>query len=297
MKSVYIFGAGASYGCGGILPEQPPLGNNLFLSLKRLFPRTWGALPDDVCSIINNDFEAGMKVIWDKYGTVISPLMCDMAIFFAHYRRSGETLYDKLIHIDAACGINAVYSTLNYECIFEQCLSYSGTTVGYFGAHGHNVKQLYKLHGSCNFFSNSIQTAGVAYGTGVSFEGGIEAVVDMGELVGRCLGNGVVAPSMCLYMQGKPVNTSPSVIQTLQDNWKNELDDADYIVIIGIRPVMADSHIWGPIIKSKAQILYCGDRATVENWSAASGKAFAYMGPFFHNAIHYLERRYNGNIL
>src|SRR3990170_7499469 len=44
MTNVLLFGAGASFGAGDILPERPPLGRQLFGELARCFPSSWGGL-------------------------------------------------------------------------------------------------------------------------------------------------------------------------------------------------------------------------------------------------------------
>ena len=39
---VILFGAGASYGAGNVLPYPPPLGRDLYDKLSDEFPATWG---------------------------------------------------------------------------------------------------------------------------------------------------------------------------------------------------------------------------------------------------------------
>jgi hypothetical protein len=38
--NVILFGAGASFGSGQVNPCPPPLGNNLYKDLKRIYPLT-----------------------------------------------------------------------------------------------------------------------------------------------------------------------------------------------------------------------------------------------------------------
>jgi hypothetical protein len=45
VAKVVLFGAGASYGAGGIVPDSPPLGWDLYDRLCRCYPDSWGALP------------------------------------------------------------------------------------------------------------------------------------------------------------------------------------------------------------------------------------------------------------
>jgi hypothetical protein len=39
---VILFGAGASYGAGHVLPQAPPLGANLYDALAAQYPKEWG---------------------------------------------------------------------------------------------------------------------------------------------------------------------------------------------------------------------------------------------------------------
>jgi hypothetical protein len=39
---VILFGAGASYGAGHVLPQVPPLGPNLYDALAAQYPDKWG---------------------------------------------------------------------------------------------------------------------------------------------------------------------------------------------------------------------------------------------------------------
>lgn len=57
---IFLFGAGASYGSGGIIPETPPLGFQLYEILEEIYPGSWGALPEKYKSGLRKDFENGI---------------------------------------------------------------------------------------------------------------------------------------------------------------------------------------------------------------------------------------------
>ena len=95
---VILFGAGASFGAGYIIPEKPPLGNQLFNRLKDFFPASWGRLPQEIDVVFAAAFEKGMKIVYDHYSQVIAPLMKDLAVYLIQLRPySYESLYDLLI--------------------------------------------------------------------------------------------------------------------------------------------------------------------------------------------------------
>ena len=97
---VFLFGAGASYGAGSILPEQPPLGFQLYPILENLCPSTWGSLPQNIKDAFHNgnNFEFGMRLVYEQFGSFIPNLMRDLAVYFVQFRPQNKaTLYCKLI--------------------------------------------------------------------------------------------------------------------------------------------------------------------------------------------------------
>jgi len=175
-------------------------------------------LPPDVAAEFGSKgFEPGMKVIHERYATSIPTLMRDMAIYFIQFRphRRG-TLYCRLINDlkHAQMLSSTAFSTLNYECVLEFSLIEAAAGISYFDsadAIDASACPVWKLHGSCNFFSAQLQASpGIFYSAGVSFEGGVRASLDIGEVIDHCLTKTALAPAMCLYMEGKPVSVSPS---------------------------------------------------------------------------------------
>lgn len=117
---IFLFGAGASYGAGEIIPERPPLGIQLFTELARIYPGSWGKLPPDIQMAFSANFEVGMTEIYKQLGMAIPQLMRELAIYFVQFRPVGENcLYRKLVRDLNLAGLSGrtVFSTLNYECI------------------------------------------------------------------------------------------------------------------------------------------------------------------------------------
>jgi hypothetical protein len=54
-------------------------------------------------------------------------------------------------------------------------------------------------------------------------------------------------PVMAVYAQGKPSPGSSAVLQHIQEQWASQLRVADAVVVVGVRPVPADAHVWGPL--------------------------------------------------
>jgi hypothetical protein len=74
----FLFGAGASHGTGGVLPEQPPLGFELYSILERTYPGSWGSFPSDIRDAFIRNFEQGMQLVHDRFGGTIPLLMREL---------------------------------------------------------------------------------------------------------------------------------------------------------------------------------------------------------------------------
>lgn len=152
-----LFGAGASHGSRGIVPVPPPLGKDLFATLQRAFPVTWGTIGAELLPAFEQHFEEGMQALMSVYPGAIqdrvpgapSPhhLMQDMARFFLSFElataAAAQTpaLYgvagteDQLIVIDTETGlgsaIGAIGSSPNRTFAFA--VSPSGAMYGVVG--------------------------------------------------------------------------------------------------------------------------------------------------------------------
>jgi hypothetical protein len=271
---IFIFGAGASYGAGGILPEQPPLGVQLYSILERIYPGSWGSFPNDICEVFKENFEAGMQLVHDRFAVAIPSLMREMAVYFVQFRPyERATLYCRLIEDLKQKNLlhRTLFSTLNYECVLEFSLLNHSHTIAYFDEGSNNEIPVWKLHGSCNMFSQSIQAGpGIAYGEGIAWEGGIEAFLDANRVIQRCLVETALAPVMCLYMQGKPLSVSPAVIHAQQEKWAERVEAASMVVSIGVRPMTGDEHVWKPLAETSAPLFFIGDRIAFNKWCKES---------------------------
>ncbi len=275
MKSIVLFGAGASFGAGIVYPYAPPLGGSLFSELEAKYPRSWGALPADLTDSFSSDFEAGMGQLWRSGSHAISRLLQEMAIYFSRFSLSTNRhdAYSTLIdQIQARGRLDDVrFSTLNYECVFEIALSMAGRRVNYFEPDlaASSASALWKLHGSCNFLPHGGINAsrGVTFGSGVTFGTGIRAC-DPGEVETYCNGNTALYPVMAIYAVGKPVQIAPDPMKELQSSWTAAVKQADRIAVVGVRPRVEDDHIWGPLAETDAEIAFVGSVEAASHWAA-----------------------------
>ncbi len=214
-----------------------------------------------------------MQLIYDQISPAIPQLMREMAIYFAQFRPvTGQTLYCRLIDSLQSTGLldRVVFSTLNYECVLEFSLIRKRIRINLFHPlSDHNNVPVWKLHGSCNMFATQVTaTPGVMYSAGVTFSGGIEALFDTSEVIGRCLAGTALAPVMCLYMRGKPLNVAASNIKALQSMWQSTVRDSAAVFCVGVNPYPADGHIWTPIAETCGNVHFIGSRMAFDEWKS-----------------------------
>jgi hypothetical protein len=269
MSRIVLFGAGASYGSGEVLPRVPPLGPDLFEALSRLYPN-WRSIPTNLANLFESNFEVGMAEIIEKHGFAIAPLMQEMAIFFSIFNlpNANENRYERLLgstdKVSSVC-----WSTLNYECLLELAGVKSSLKIGYFtdpkSSDNENLP-VWKLHGSCNFKITGMNaTRGVQFNLGAVFNGGIEPI-ELFDVMSHYSGNTALYPAMALFAAGKPIAMSPSPIHSAQEKWAEMVMSAERIMLIGVNPNMDDRHIWESLTNTDATIGYIGSQTAFETW-------------------------------
>jgi hypothetical protein len=102
-------------------------------------------------------FEAGMKVLWEKFDARASQALIHMGIYFSRFLppRDQSDCYSRLvIALRALDLIDCVQvATLNYECLFEVASSRVGVNVNMSGEPNPGTLSVTKPHGSCNFLA------------------------------------------------------------------------------------------------------------------------------------------------
>jgi hypothetical protein len=220
-------------------------------------------------------FEPGMKLVHERFGQAVPQLMREMAVYFVQFRPfAQQSLYCRLVRDLKQANIlsRVTFSSLNYECVLEYSLLEAGVRVEYFPENlVPDMVPVFKLHGSCNMFAHGIQAGqGVLYGTGVTWEGGAQAFFDSNRVAEHCLVETGLAPMMSLYMQGKPLNVSPSVIKQVQKAWADGVSTAKAVFVVGVRPLPTDDHVWAPLAETPASLYFVGDTGAFSEWVAAA---------------------------
>lgn len=272
--TVFLFGAGASFGSGQVDPCPPPLGGDLYAALKRIFPVTWGSFDSSLQSKFTNNFENGMAELIEKNSHAIAPLMQQMAIFFSRFglTANNSNLYKSLFKKLKSKSLikDTIISSLNYECLCEIAASLEGITVDYFGKSENDNAKIWKIHGSCNFKLQGLQaTRGISFTHGISFGGGIE-FINPADVLKTYKGNTALYPSMCLYAKDKPLAIAPGVIKTFQEEWAEKVRTAEKLFVIGVRPIAEDKHIWQPIADSTGSLFFSGNKTEFDTWTSAN---------------------------
>lgn len=264
MKNLFLFGAGASYGSGHIIPEQPPLLNTLFSELIRCYPKSWGKLPKELSDVFNQDFELGTAKIWDNYSTILPPLIQQMALYFVQFRPANvkENGYFKLLRflMEREKVSSTILFTLNYEAVLDLC------------AHALNLRidpenkteddktiKIIKLHGACNIIPVGIKVSrSVKFTKGVLFGTGAKYLFNLNEVVEFCLGDNGLPPVMALIMKEKPVQVSQFILNRYKKIWHDILKEKNKIFVIGVNPNNEDKHLWNPLMTTPSKIYYVG---------------------------------------
>jgi hypothetical protein len=254
-----IFGAGASYGSGRTIPYNPPLGNYLFDNLVSL-NRAFAALPQDIKDVfIERGFEEGMAYIAND-SRKINPLQKEIACYLSKFKITPENAYARLFNKLRRYMSEINIVTLNYDTLIEQALGLTGYPSDY-NCSGQGVNVL-KPHGSSNFLPripNGCSFSGnTMIGCGTFFEGlQTDAVCTHEEVVSWCGDprNSDLSPVLSLYEKGKRVVINSALINKVKEDYKGVISTSELIVLIGIKYIEHDSHIWQPLEESYADLL------------------------------------------
>ena len=299
VRLAILIGAGASYGCGyEDTSKRPPLGDQLFDRLSLLYPATWGTLLDpDLVILYRGDgrFEAGMAETWRRQPDRFSDLLIDMARYFAQFSppENDNDCYSTLLRELRSTGLlsNCGVASLNYECVFELTVRGMGIRLGVTA--GVDALKFWKPHGSCNFmppigFGMTVQSAATNQRY---YQGPVEiqhpATVETMYKQGFGL-----PPCMSLYAEGKATLVSEETIDTNRAGWNTWAPECDYILTIGASPNLADTHVWRPILESRANVwLIGGTDGDYLEVQQMLGARFCHLGNKFEEALPPLCRR------
>lgn len=272
MRLAILFGAGASFGCGATVPRPIPLGGGLYEELRDCFPETWDKLiteAEGAAFRAEPSFEKGMEVLREANDERLQLLLTDMAIYFTEFApTNANNQYGKLIdHIGLDRLDSTVFASLNYDCLFEMTAGARSISVSYCldtmaPATPPGAILLLKPHGSCNFVMQGlggrvIMKNVTMSGMGGYYEGPLEAR-HPNEIAALYIDGPSVPPAISLYTTGKASLTGPRVLTAIREKWRSAVEQADVVIPIGVRVVLADKHVWEPIVDSRADVWFVG---------------------------------------
>ncbi len=255
-----IFGAGASYDSGRTIPYNPPLGKDLFERLVSLKGAFYNLSDETKKVFIDDGFEAGMSKIPND-SRQINPLQREIAIYLSKFQSTRKNAYTILFRKLLQAMDNISIVTLNYDILIEQSLYLNGFQSDYKGSGDYGVTLL-KPHGSSNFlpsyppnnnFKNIVAIDCEAFMEGLD----IEIAINSHDVTKWCnnLDNQDLSPVLCMYEKGKRAVINPSIIIESQQKYNELALASDLIILVGIKYIEHDHHIWGVLEQNNSPLL------------------------------------------
>lgn len=269
---IFLLGAGASYGSD--LDGTPPIGEALFEALRKFNPPGWGRLPGELASEFQRDFERGMARLAETNPHAMPVLQRAMAAFFFEFKPRTSNLYVELAKRIRSGSWRGAIGTLNYDRLLEISLGQLGVQPVVAQSAGKDQVELCLPHGCCHLFCDGarMSSSGVSFsGVGVTIDGPVTVVDDPGQFSARIAGD-AVPPVMSYFEPRKTTTAGASFIRGQRARWAELVKLADVIAIVGVQVRPDDDHIWKPIEKSTARLVYCAGPSAgkvFQAWSAS----------------------------
>lgn len=288
MAYVFLLGAGASWGSEPNI-ETPPLGNKLFDKLHAIGGAA-AQIPEEIKAEFRNDFEVGMSKYDEHTNRNLMRFQRELAGYLCSFSPSKDSSYLSLIN--SLGHKRFVYSSLNYDLLFELAASMLGIKVCYNANSGSHLRLL-KIHGSSNFWPQANIQGCSFQGCGEDVSAPIKTLGQLQSLKNARNTQGL-APSMCVYAEGKRVNISSYFVLEQQSIWKSEVLKSSKIFISGAKVHQRDEHVWTTLGKCNADVYYYGfegDRDLFFEWKEFHKKknSFFKMADF-NGAIHHAKQ-------
>src|SRR5688572_8523817 len=208
MSTVFLFGAGASYGSEDVHPYPPPLGKDLFKALHEFggIARTVGP---DLARLFAENFELGMSEFFRTRNPESTRFLREMAMYFARFTPGPRDLYRRLIEIGR--GKEIVLSTTNYDLLIEAAAS----DAGYLTSHRRpplppERLSLLKIHGSIHFLPDLLGSTFIdcrfdtthAMPGAAAFGASIRLASSNREVWDFCTSQNSISPAIAMYASG-----------------------------------------------------------------------------------------------
>jgi hypothetical protein len=301
-KVVVLFGAGASAFSGpvryrGELNKSPPLGcgpNGLFAALLQEGGIA-ANFPAQVQAALIEDFEAGMRFLERMPSTWHCAFQRQIALHLANYRIRPNNHYLELLAPPHMRSREIQYSTINYDMLLDQALSRYGLQIEGCPRDSPNLQfvTLLKLHGACNILmkiQNHIH-GNEAFDSPFGFHSPVGG--NLGQLYlarsyreiehwCRDYANEQFAPVVAQYVREKTFLTHAEAFEGVQAFWAKKVLKAKAVVLIGVRYVPGDEHIWKPLLESDAELLVVDPNFDgIETWGINRARKPRHIAKFF----------------
>lgn len=236
-----------------------------------------------------------MAATWPEPTTF--PLMREMGLFFLQFKPKlpDRTYYGRLGEAIAARGKTdeILLSTINYDVLIEDSLNQQRAAVYYCypppdAPEGfERTVSLFKLHGSCNFFVAGAGARGVAFSGGVLVDGFGVYCAPQVEAEALLQTADALPPVMCYYMNPKLVQVASGWLNDHQQEWQSHVASAEKVAIVGVRPNVADEHLWNALASTEAELLYVGNAEQFQEWSSdvRNGRPSRVIGHRFGDSV------------
>ena len=279
MAVVVLLGAGASFGSVGVEPYAPPLGNDLFNDLVKR-GGVAATLPEYIKHLFESNFEDGMAEYFKYSNKNIMSFQRELAYYLAHFKPKESNVYLRLIR-ELGCQ-RVVYSSLNYDLLFELSAAKLGLFTTYSSEYHQGGVRLLKIHGSSNFWPDipkgMLKNCNF-YNSGIADIQAPIKPLNQIDTINKCKQEDSLAPAIAMFAEGKAVRISPDYVQNQYEMWKEQVNKSSNIFVVGVRVHEIDKHIWSILGNSKAKVTYFGfdnDRAEFNQWKINNNKKNAY---------------------
>lgn len=269
-----IFGAGASFGSGNCYPNNPPLGNELFNELVKLdgaFSRLDEKMKNE---FIKKGFEEGMALIQND-SSIINPIQKEVASYLSQFKVENDNAYVNLFKSIKEVINDITIVTLNYDLLIEDALRKNLLFIKYELDWKHGVSLL-KPHGSCGFLPDlgGMNMSGNTMINCGTFVDGLNIFrsINKEEIINWCEDpkNSDISPVLSMYNKEKRIVINKNFISNIQEIYKKKIENSRMIILIGVKYIEHDTHIWEPIKNSKAKVYFnsrSGISEEMEKWS------------------------------
>lgn len=280
MGTLFLFGAGASFGSGPCIPSNPPLGKDLILRLREEGGIA-STIQGDLLDCFIEDPEKGMVRFFKERNSDTTELLKQMSAYLAKFEVDNGNTYIKLLTMLKKRRSFCI-ATTNYDLLIEQAICVVGYSIQYYSStRNKNDIPVLKIHGSVNFIPRAnITNIGfeiVSDGNAAILNGPIDVYNNSKDIINYCKSDTALSPAVAMYHPKKTVLHCPSFVEMQQNEFKEEVLRSSKIFIVGLKINPDDKHIWSELEKTKADIYIVDkDKDATKSWVERIGKKNIY---------------------